>query len=96
MPEDLNHPFIVAARRIACLASNGRGITVEEAEKYIRDECAALEADKARLDWFDATLPKIHALEDLKGSRHYSIVHSSFDGWRTLRGAIDAARKRQT
>ena len=49
MSPDPNHPFTVAARRIACLASCGRGISVEEAEAYIRGECSGLEADKAVL-----------------------------------------------
>lgn len=38
MKDEGNHPFIVAARRIACLASGGRGISVEEASDYIAGE----------------------------------------------------------
>jgi hypothetical protein len=46
--DEKNAPLRVAARRIACLASNGRGITDDEAFEYMRAELrAALSATVA-------------------------------------------------
>jgi hypothetical protein len=42
-----NDPFSVAARRISCLASNGRGITFDEAYAYVLAECSRLKEQNA-------------------------------------------------
>jgi hypothetical protein len=43
-------PITVAARRIACLASNGRGISINEAASYIRNECGDVAKMRSALE----------------------------------------------